>query len=211
MTDTLHRCVSDEDLGREFIVFCAMAKGINERGWGKRARQFAEICMKHSPVNIGDISQFIHGNFSEKAKAIVQNISDRSDEVKFVFTDLDSLVGVLTELREADLGISIDVTGDEELVERALRKAKLRKHSVEHSLGVRGRVERLPPRQILELTTMCGHGMVPASAVNMIINELKLGRLTAAEAADLLSIPCVCGIVNTERAAKLLEQLKVRA
>ncbi len=211
MTDTLHRRISNEDAEREFIVFCAMAKGINDRGWGERAKRFAQICMRHRPINVGDISQFVHGNFQERAQTILENISDRSDEVKFVFTSFDSLVAVLKEVKRADLGISINITGDENLVDQALKKADLRKHSTEHSLGVRGRVERLPSKEVLELTTMCGHGMVPHAAVNMVINEVKLGRLTAAQGADLLSIPCVCGIVNTERASRLLDALRLQS
>ena len=56
---------------------------------------------------------------------------------------------------------------------------------------------------------MCGHGMVTFNGVKMIIDRVRLGKMTVEEAADYLSIPCVCGIVNPDRARRILETARV--
>ncbi len=208
MTDTLHRVISEAELDREFIVFCALAKGHNEKGWGLKAKRFAEIALKYSPVNIGDIAQFVHKGTKEKVMDIIENISDGSDEVKVLLNNIDAVKGLLKELRDASLGISICVTGDEDILQDALKDIGIRPHSVEHSLGVRGRVEELPSRTVMELSTMCGHGMVTFNGVRLIIDRVKLGKMTTEEAADYLSIPCVCGIFNPDRAGRILEKVR---
>ncbi len=38
------------------------------------------------------------------------------------------------------------------------REAGIIRHTIEHSLGFHGRVERLPSAEVMELNTMCGHG-----------------------------------------------------
>lgn len=209
MTDTLHRVVAEVDLGKEFIVFCALAKGHNEKGWGLKAKLFAEIALKYDPLNIGDIAQFIHKGTRGKVKEIIENVSDGSDEVKVVLNNINAVKALLKELRNASLGISICVTGDEDILQNALKDIGIQAHSIEHSLGVRGRIEKLPPRTIMELSTMCGHGMVTFNGVKTIMDRVKMGKMTTKEAAEYLSIPCVCGIFNPERAQRILEMARL--
>jgi len=56
------------------------------------------------------------------------------------------------ELRHLRRGIGLM-----EEIFQCCRKAGLNPHSVDYSLGVHGRIEKLPSEEILEVTTMCGH------------------------------------------------------
>ena len=72
------------------------------------------------------------------------------------------------------------------------------------SLGVWGKTELLPSKEVLEITTMCGHAMVAANLVEKIIEDIKKGKTTPEKAAKKLAKPCECGIFNPTRAAELL-------
>jgi hypothetical protein len=39
------------------------------------------------------------------------------------------------------------------------------------------------------------------------VKQIKKGKITAEEVAKKLSEPCVCGIVNTKRVEKLLQNM----
>jgi hypothetical protein len=86
-------------------------------------------------------------------------------------------------------------------------RAGLEKHTVENSLGIFGRIRRLPSEEMLQLTTMCGHGMVPANLVEKVVAEIKRGKKTMREGAVELTRPCHCGIYNPVRAERLLKRL----
>jgi hypothetical protein len=114
---------------------------------------------------------------------------------------------ILRELKEADLGISVVVTGVHEETQDCCRKSGLEKHTVEHSLSIFGRLKKLPSDEVLQLTTMCGHGMVPANLVEKVIEEIKREKKTIKEGALELTRPCHCGIYNPVRAERLLRRL----
>jgi hypothetical protein len=84
------------------------------------------------------------------------------------------------------------------------------RHSVEQSLGVFGRTDRLPPREIVEINTMCGHGMVSFNLIKKIVEEVKLERMTPEEGAYNLTKPCECGAFNPARARQMLEALRMK-
>ena len=128
--------------------------------------------------------------------------------VAAVFNDLDTLEQVIRELIRADLGISINISGLLDEVQACCRKAGIERHSVEHSLGVWGAKERLPEKNILELNTMCGHGMVSFNLIRKMIDDVKLRRLTTKEAARILAKCCECGAFNPARAELLLEKIR---
>ena len=71
-------------------------------------------------------------------------------------------------------------------------------------MGVWGRTDRLPDKPVMEITTMCGHGMVAAELVERKAREVRRHQVTAQAAARQLAGACVCGIFNGERAARLL-------
>jgi hypothetical protein len=51
---------------------------------------------------------------------------------------------------------------------------------------------------------MCGHGLISASLVRALVEDVKAGRKTPEEAAKALPPNCTCGIFNPVRAARLL-------
>jgi len=180
------------------------AKGFNEAGSGKKMREFLSILLKHQPVNYGDM---VTGNCHVKSpEEIYGNIQDTSI-IHGVFTDPGAVAEVLKELKETDLGISVVVTGVHDTTEECCRESSLQKHTIEHSLGIFGQMKRLPAEEILQLTTMCGHGMVPVNLLERVIGKIKRGKKTYREAAIELTRPCHCGIYNPVRAERLLRRL----
>ncbi len=104
-------------------------------------------------------------------------------------------------------GYSVVVQGLYDDVKRCCNKMGLKVHTTNHSLGIWGKKEKLPSQELLEITTMCGHGMVPASLVKDALNDIKTGKSTVKEAALKLTRPCVCGTFNPDRAERLLAKI----
>lgn len=112
--------------------------------------------------------------------------------VQVVFTDKKEVLGAVEDLKEAELGIAMTVTG---LTEQ------------EHAVGIRAKLSKLPENEILEITTMCGHGMISQYLARQILLDMKRGKRTPQEAAEYLATPCICGVFNPKRAQRLLEEL----
>jgi len=204
VTHSLHRQGTPENLQNDYVVFTMSAKGHNEAGSAAKMREFLRIVRRHRPVNLGDMKT---GNWfqvdPEKIEAGVQDTS----VVHAVFTDMDTVADVLRELQETDLGLSIVVSGLLGPIHHACRNLGMKPapHTVEHSLGVWGKTDLLPGEGILQISTMCGHGMVSFGLVEEAAADVKAGRSTPEEAARRLAEPCVCGIFNPTRAAALLK------
>ena len=207
MTNTLHRQGTPGSLKNDYIIFAHTAKGITRDGSAPKLQEFMRICLKYNPVNIGDGKQ---GNILQDDVDIQKLIAGQEDGAGAlaVFTDLDTLQKVVEELIRADLGISINISGLLDEVQVCCRKAGLTRHSAEHSLGFWGARDRLPEREILELNTLCGHGMVSFNLIRKMIDHVKLRRLTPGKAAKILAKCCECGVFNPVRAERLLENLR---
>ncbi len=77
------------------------------------------------------------------------------------------------------------------------------------TLGILGRTERLAGSQVLEINTLCGHGMVSFNLIKKVIDQVKLGKLTPRQGAALLAKPCACAAFNPRRAEDLLERARL--
>jgi len=207
MTNTLHRQGTPESLKHDYVIFAHTAKGITREGSASKLREFMRICLKYHPENIGESKQ---GNILQDDIDIHRLISNLGDGAvaSAVFTDLDTLQKVIEELIRANLGISINISGLLDEVQTCCRKAGLTRHSGEHSLGFWGARDRLPERELLELNTLCGHGMVSFNLIRKMIDHVKLRRLTPGKAAKILAKCCECGVFNPTRAERLLENLR---
>ncbi|NWF91708.1 MAG: hypothetical protein HXY46_02225 [Syntrophaceae bacterium] len=207
MTNTLHRQGTIENLRNDYVIFAYTAKGINREGSAPKLREFLKICLKHHPVNIGNSRQ---GNIHQDDIDIEQLILNQGDGegAMAVFTDLDTLRKVVEELIQADLGISINISGLLKEVNECCQKAGIQRHSVEQSLGFWGARDRLPEREILMFHTMCGHGMVSFNLIRKMIEYVKLRRLTPGEASKIMAKCCECGAFNPLRAEMLLEKVR---
>ena len=206
MTNTLHRQGTVEQLKKDYVIFATTARGITRDGSAPKLQEFMRICLKHDPVNMGDSKQ---GSVLQDDLDIHELICNQKDGAgaTAVFTDLDTLRKVVADLIQADLGISINISGLLDGVQECCHKSGIERHSVEHSLGFWGSTDRLPEREILEYHTLCGHGMVSFALIRKMIEYVKLGRLTPRQAARIMGKCCECGVFNTVRAELLLDKL----
>lgn len=199
MTHTLHRQGTAESLSDDYVVLMLRAIGINDTDYVPKLQEFLRICLRHNPVNIGCETK---GSMYEYTPEEI--IADVHGDTHAVFDNPQALSRVLKDLKEVDLGLSVVVSGIYKTVDESLGKAELKHHTANFSLGVWGKTEKLPEDEILEITTMCGHGMIATNLVKTMIEEVSAGRKTPDEAAKLLTPNCTCGIFNPARTARLL-------
>ena len=199
MTHTLHRRGTAESLSEDYILIMLRAVGINDSGYLPKVQEFLRIALRHDPVNIG--SEMKGSLYEFKPEEI---IADAKGDSHVVFDNPQALTAFLRDLKEADLGLSVVVSGIFENVDECLEAAGLKHHTANFSLGIWGKTEKLPSDDILEVATMCGHAMISANLVRAMVEEVKAGRKTAEEAAKVLAPQCACGVFNPARAAKLL-------
>jgi hypothetical protein len=205
MTHTLHRIGDKSSLKEDFVILAMPSKDINHQGSGPKLRRFLEMAMEAGAIKIGDArkgNEYYQGGIDR----VLANVEDRA-VVHAVFNDCDKVSKFLKVLKEEDLGMSVVVSGLFEMTEQCTKEAGLEKHTINQSLGRWGRTEKLPKPEILQLNTMCGHGMVTLNLIKEVIAEVKKGKCTPEEGAERLFKPCMCGIFNPYRAANLLRAL----
>jgi hypothetical protein len=141
-----------------------------------------------------------------------------SSVITAVYTDPKKVERLLADLkgswlagnREKEIPISIVLSGIEGDIHSCCRKNGLTEHTYLHSIGFYGRVKDLPTGDELSLVTMCGHGMVAVNYIRDLTGKIRGGEISAKDAAELLARPCVCGIVNRERAEEIFKKLASR-
>jgi len=205
MTHSLHRRGTAESLSSDYIMLCLPAIGHNDDGHDPKLQEFLRIALRHDPTNIGAIT--LGNMYSHKTEDIVESAHGI---VHAVFVNKETVTEVLKELEEADLGMSVVVSGIFESVDECLEKAGLKHHTANFSLGIWGKTEKLPGDDILEVTTMCGHALIATNLVKDMVEEIKAGTKTSKEAAKTLAPNCTCGIFNPTRAAKLLAAMATK-
>lgn len=221
MTNTLHRFGAPETLRDDYIIFGMAAQGINDQGAPAKLREFLRLALKHHPVNMGngvkgsvyrasqDLTPLAHWRRTDTLdfKAIAESI-DSCTVAAAVFDKLANLEAFLADLTQADLGISVNVSSLAETAHSCCRKAGLTRHSVGYSLGFHGDLTLLPDRRTLELSTMCGHGMVSHNLAMKMTDWVREGRRDPKQAATYMARFCTCGVFNPTRAARILEQAR---
>ena len=206
MTNTLHRKGGADALRHDYVLFATPSRSLSPDLPAKMAR-FTEICLRHRPVNMAKIENMAMRRVDVRR---LQEEMHGQIGITAVFDTEEALASAIAELKEADLGIPINVSGLLESVQRCCRKAGITRHSVEQSLGTFGRTEKLPPKELVEINSLCGHGMVSFNLIKKVSDEVKLGRLTPEEGAYLLAKPCECGAFNPTRARHVLEALRLK-
>jgi hypothetical protein len=209
MTHTLHRSGDRESLKNDYVFLTMASREYNMKGAAPKLKRIAEIFAKYNPVNMGDMSSGQPLTMARGAspEEIISKISDRSI-VHAVYTDIETVKKVLKELKEAEIGMSVVVSGIFDEVFCACKEASISgPFAVDISLGIMGKTQLLPKEEILNITTMCGHGMISKHLVIHLIEKIKRGEITVDEAAKELAKQCVCGVFNPVRAAKLLEEI----
>ncbi|MFQ5791632.1 MAG: hypothetical protein ACE5JI_14260, partial [Acidobacteriota bacterium] len=128
--------------------------------------------------------------------------------VSAVFDNPHSLAGFLRDVKEAELGLSVNVSALTGRADEIARDVGITRHSVEYSLGFFGALDKLPDRRTLQLSTMCGHGMVSFGFAGKMMEWVKEGRRTPEQASTYMARFCTCGIFNTTRAARILRECR---
>lgn len=204
MTHTLHRQGNEQNLKHDYVLLAKAANGVNEVGAADRLRQFLRMALHHRAINMG------HGRvgnmYTVGAEEVIAKVTDNCT-VTVVFDDPDKVLKYVQEVKDADLGISIVISSLFHSSRECCTQAGLVPHTIEHSLGIWGKKEKLAPERELELTTMCGHGLISTNLVDSLVQDLKNGRTTAEAASLELVKRCECGIFNLTRGAELLRAM----
>jgi hypothetical protein len=209
VTHSLHRTGSEQSLSDDFVLLMMPSKDINHEGSAPKLRRFFELAVESGAIKIGDCrsgNEYHQGGVDK----MMVNVEDRA-VIHAVFKDEQTMVSMLTALRQEDLGLSVVVSGLFDNVEKCCQEVGLEKHTINQSMGRWGRVDQLPPEPVLEVNTMCGHGMVTVGLIRKVVEEIRAGDITAEEGAEELFKPCMCGIFNPHRAARLLAVLAAQA
>jgi hypothetical protein len=203
MTHTLHR-VGDH-LEEDYVVLIMASKDINVEGSGPKLKKYIELAIEAGAIKIGDAgagNEYLQGGKDK----VLENIVDQA-VVHAVFNNKEDLIKALKAFKAADLGMSVVVSGLFEHVGTCCKEAGLKRHTINQSMGRWGNTDRLPPPDILQLNTMCGHGMVTVGLIEDVINDINAGNSSVEEGAQRLFEPCACGVFNPHRAALLLTDM----
>lgn len=221
MTNTLHRYGDAQSFYDDYIVFASPSTGNNEVDSIPKLKAFLEMALPFNPVNMGDPA---HGgalrpsphlstlaNWSRDMKPDFRAVIDGIDEpasVAAIFDNQEAAEKFLKAVVDADLGLSVNVSTSVEGAKQCCQFAGITRHSVGYSLGFEGETEKLPNTQLLKITTMCGHGMISASMAKKMIDWVKEGRRTPAQAVTYMARFCSCGVFNPARAQRILEEAR---
>lgn len=200
MTHTLNRTGLTEEKSGEEIVFLAMVQAKRKDEKAEEMAELASLVMKYKPSN------FIGAPTGFTPETLVK-VAGRMSVITAVFHDLATVAELVREIKSKRLGISIVLSGLFSDVNHICRETGLKEHTHNISLGVFGRTEQMPDKDVLEITTQCGHALISPHYVGHLMKKVNKGRMTSEEAARLLIKPCVCGIGNPERIEKILDRM----
>jgi len=200
MTHTLHREGIQRDGSGDYVLL-AMVEGNDEPKRNNLAELFRTV-LKYRPINYTG-----KANFPDPSDEQLPLVYKRIKIGMAVFDNRETLLEVLRQIRDKELGVSVVISGLFSHINQDCQKLGLSMHTVNYSLGIWGKKENLPDPKITEITTMCGHGLVSFNLVQSLLKEVRRGKKTLAEASETLAKPCVCGVFNTRRATELLQAM----
>ena len=211
MSHALHRHGTPEQLRNDYTFYARASRFVNREGCGPKLRKILSILLEEQKlVNYGS---------SQAGKSAAAGLNpeeyaaslDKAYGVAGCFSSRDAVRSVLKKLKEADTGISIVISGLIDEIVKVAGEVGLKPHTAFLSLGVHGKRALLPEDTILQITTMCGHGMVSSKLTDAVIKRVKAGKMTPEAGAKLLAQPCPCGIFNTDRCRAVLEACREKA
>ena len=195
-----------DSLDRDYALFVYPARGFNYVGSGPKVRHMMELIYLSGPSNmiVSTLRRNLYSGVS--SEEVLDSVKDGA-RIYSVFNNKERLKQALVSLKEADEGISVVVSGLIDKTREITDEIGLSPHTINISLGIHGRTNRLPPPDIREFTTMCGHGMVSPDLVRDVIRKVKTGKINTWEGAVILAAPCTCGIYNPHRSDELLKEI----
>jgi len=206
MTHSLHREGTVDSLGRDYCLFIYPARGFNYAGSGPKVRRLVELFYEEGPSNM--ITTALRRNLYSgvRPEEVLENIKDGT-RVYCAFNSRETLKRTLIGIKKLDEGVSVVVSGLIDRVRDLAAEIGLNPHTINLSLGIHGRTDLLPPPDIRQFSTMCGHGMVAPNLVRDVIRRVKTGKLDFWKGSLVLAGPCTCGIYNPHRSEELLADL----
>ena len=217
MTNTLHRFQKPDDPKDDYVAFALATRGINEKGASQKVRDFLLAAVKYNPVNVAGGSEngpmfrpekglnpfklYLRGRKERVPPEHLIAEMSRSGMALVVFDKKQDLEGFLKEIKEMDLGLSVNVSSLVEDVREMAPRTGVRPHSINYALGFRGDLYRLPDQQVLGLTTLCGHGLIASNFAKKMIDGVKEKRIAPEKAAGYMA---KIGAFNTSRAVRIL-------
>ena len=202
MSHTLFREGSVESLHDDIALVVRPERGINSAGSAEKVQHILDLLQKHHANNFGG---GYHKNiYVNPYVSMREEYTKDGESLCGVFSSYDDACAFLADLVACDFGISVVFSGLYNDIDCMCKKNGLTPHTTNHSLGIWGKTETLPPPEYRAISTMCGHGMIPFSLIQSVVADIKKGRLTLEKGAEKLALPCTCGILNTKRAEKLL-------
>jgi hypothetical protein len=202
MTHSLHRFGSEEELKKDFIVMAMPSKGITEVGSAEKIKKHLAICKRHDPNCMG--GQKVGNSCLISEDEIIGNAKDIVSTYNGVFSDKNIVKDVLQEEIDEQVGLSIVVSGVYSETKDIADQLGIFPNAVNFSLGIWGKKELLPEPEILEITTLCGHGLISQHLVRNYFKKVEKGY-SAEKAAREIGSLCYCSICNLERIADVLK------
>lgn len=212
MTHSLHRLGTVESLENDFVFLITPAAGINDRGALDKLLEVLDYIEDLGPDNIGDFfSGTVHAGHSfDDIRAGLKRA--QVPRIRCCFDDAQKVRKLLGFVKDKDYGLSVTVSGLVDSIRTMTDELSIEPHSINLSMGVYGRTDRLPvSSHVMEIVSMCGHGMISPQLVESLVSDIASGRLSPEDAAKSLAHPCICGIFNTQRAAHILRDAVEKA
>jgi len=218
MTHSNHRRGSREALGKDWIVFCFPSIDNTPEVHTK----FRDILAKHDPVcctttgTIDGVSKRMrYAKYWDKKYDSGIHESVTLDEFKniaitrggsAVYNNKESVQRVVNDLVDAELGLSVTVSGIFDEVFDICENAGIKAHTANMSAETLGNLSLMPEPDILEFTTMCGHAFVAGNLVRHLLDWVTNGKMTPERASVEMAKQCTCNFFNVERATKMINE-----
>lgn len=222
MTNSLQRYGDSASFHDDYVLFAIPCKGKNDEGAIEKLRTFLRICAAHQPANMGNgdfagyrpsqgLGPAAHWkrDLTPDYESVIAGVN-KLRTVAAVFDSKEKAEAALHDVIQAGLGLSINMSTSVDGAHQCCRDTGIKRHSVEYALGFWDRHDHLPNSQVLELATMCGHGMVSFNLAKKMLDMVREGRRTSDQAVLTLARFCPCGIYNPVRAKRLLEEARIR-
>jgi hypothetical protein len=225
MTNTLHRYGTAESFVDDYIVFSlpAKSKAAGQKGDALAAqKRFMELAVEYKPISLGDAlkggvlrptkSTSIFGHWGKRNKPSLKAVLDgmtKAGTMAAVFDNRAAAEAFVKRIKEEDLGLSVNISSSIENAKNCCKAAGIPRHSIAYSLGFENVGDNVPSKQAVMLSTMCGHGMLSINFAQKMISFVRENRRSPDEAAHAMSRFCSCGIFNTTRARRILEEARI--
>ena len=144
MTHSLHRQGSIEALKDDYVMYARCSRGVNLEGAEPKVQQIVNIVFDEGPANAGDSPH--RATIADGSLSREKALEYQKDTRGFIscFHGRERMKRVLERVRDADVGISIVVSGLMDEVFGMAGELGLKPHTVNLSLGIWGKEELLP-------------------------------------------------------------------